>query len=294
VLAAAEAVPGNDRAQTLEILELQAVLYGTWNKEAKARDAFRQLLTLNPEYKLSADHPPRVRTPFYEAKSWLTETNPLQVDTGAEVSATVKAVKVTVKRDVLRLVKKVRVLVDGAAPLELALTDGGVQAPVDAAKVTWRAELLGRADATLVVLGPFVHEAKADHPVAATTAVESSPPAATQSAGLSPLRTTGIIVGGVGVAGVAVGAIFGAMANGARTRLAQLSGSEPITSVTQREAFALEQQSRSQAVLANVLFAAGAGLAATGVVLFFLGGTSSSTAQLSIGPGGAVLAGVWP
>src|SRR4051812_13698710 len=70
---------GNDRETTLSIVELQGVVWGNLNKPAKARTAFITLLTLDPDRVLSGDYPPRVRTPFYEAKEAVTRSGPLKL-----------------------------------------------------------------------------------------------------------------------------------------------------------------------------------------------------------------------
>lgn len=306
-LAAAEAVPGNDRQQVLEILELQAVVYGTMNKEAKARDAFRELITLNPDFQLSGDHPPRVRTPFYEAKEWVAQNTPLLLEHGSATEAGVTSLVLTVKKDTLRLVKRARfVLTDGPEPRarEVTVENGVAKTTLDLPKVGWSVQVLGAKDATIFELGPFAHESKA---AVAAVAPAPPPPAVTPAAEpavssaappSSPLRPIGYAVGGAGVVAVGVGVVFGVLANGARSRVtgATQDGQGLVTGVTQRETAALEQQARTQATLANVLFGVGGALAAAGVVLFFVGAPAPSSPPVSVllSPTGLTLAGVFP
>lgn len=303
-LAAAEAQPGNDRAQVLEILELQAVTYGTMNKEAKARDAFRELLTLNPAFKLPPEHPPRVRTPFYEAKEWVAQNTPLELAQASATEAGVTSLTLTVKKDTLRLVKKARfVLAEGPEPRtrETAIESGLAKTTLDATKVVWSVQALGARDAVLVELGPFTHAAKPE-PVAASTMpakpVEEAPPAAVATGpSPSPLRPIGYGLFGAGVVAAGVGVVFGVMANGARARVTGAAANEQglVTGVTQREAVALEQQARSQALLANVLFGVGGALAAAGVVFFFVGAPAAPPpVALVISPGGLAVTGAFP
>jgi Flp pilus assembly protein TadD len=68
LLDAALEVEGNEREALLEIYELKGVAWATLGKLDKARDAFRTLVVLDPGHALSGAHPPRVKTPFYEAK----------------------------------------------------------------------------------------------------------------------------------------------------------------------------------------------------------------------------------
>ncbi|MBL8920124.1 MAG: hypothetical protein JNJ54_14760 [Myxococcaceae bacterium] len=303
-LAAAESQAGNDRAQVLEILELQAVVYGTMNKEAKARDAFRELLTLNPGFKLPPEHPPRVRTPFYEAKEWVAQNEPLKLEQTATTEAGVTTLTLSVKKDLLRLVKKARfVLTDGPAPQvrEAALEAGLAKTTVEAPKLGWTIQVLGARDAIVIELGPFTHEVPTGAPVSVeqtrAEGNEGVSTAASAPASPSPLRPVGYALFGAGVVAAGVGVVFGVLANGARARVtgATQDGQGLITSLTQRQAQTLEQQARSQAVLANVLFGVGGALAAAGVVLFFVGApTSEAPVSLTIAPGGVVVTGAFP
>lgn len=308
-LAAAEAVPGNERAQVLELLELQAIVFGTMNKEPKARDAFRQLLTLNPEFKLSGDLPPRVRTPFYEAKDWVAENAPLQLEPGATTGPKVTALSVLVKKDTLRLVKKARfVLTEGPAPLtrEVAIEAGAAKVALEAAKVAWRVELLGKRDEVLLELGPFTHEGtEKPAPVAAADAAQVKPvetPAVTTPANQPQstagwLRPAGYAAAGAGVVAIGVGVAFGLLSSGTRARVTGAMSNEAgvITGLTQRDAAAAEAQARQQATIANVLFGVGGSLVAAGVVLFFVG-APAAPARVSIGfsPTSLVVSGVFP
>jgi tetratricopeptide (TPR) repeat protein len=73
----AKEVEGNDRSTLVRIFELQGVISGQLRRSAAAENAFRQLLTLDPEHRLSSDYAPRVMTPFFEAKRKVTESGPL-------------------------------------------------------------------------------------------------------------------------------------------------------------------------------------------------------------------------
>lgn len=308
-LAAAEATPGNDRAQVLELLELQGIVFGTMNKEPKARDAFRALLTLNPEFKLSGDHPPRVRTPFYEAKDWVAENAPLQLEPGATTGLKVTSLNVLVKKDTLRLVKKARfVLTEGPEPLsrEVPIDAGAAKAPLEATKVVWRVELLGKRDEVLLELGPFTHEGtdKTPTPVATlqTTSVEptvvtAEPKTSAPKATGSWLRPASYAVGGAGVVAIGLGVAFGVLSSGARARVTGAVTNEAglVTGISQREAAAAEAQARSQATIANVMFGVGGALVVAGAVLFFVG-APASPAQVSVGvsPTGVAISGVFP
>lgn len=290
-LAAAEAIPGNSRQTVLQILELQAVVYGTMNKEAKARDACRALLLLQPGFVMPKDQPPRVRTPYFEAKEW-AEANPLVLapsTSGCEQAACTPVVQVT--KDMLRLIKKVRfVLLEGPEPKtrEVVPEGGSARVALAASHVQWRAELLGKADAVLLELGPFTAGQPAEKPVATST--ETSVTTTTTSAASGPpWRPIGYGVAGGGVLAAGLGVLFGVLSSQARGRItgAMVDGAGLTTSITQRDAAEAERVARSQATIANALFVTGGVLVAAGVVFFIVGAPASpESVSLSVGPSG--------
>jgi len=301
-LAAAEAVAGNDRTQVLEILELQGIVYGTMNKDAKARDAFRELLALNPDYKLGGDHPPRVRTPFYEAKGWVVENTPLQLDPGATATTSVTELSVQLKRDVLRLAKGVRFMVTGTAPGDIVpFVDGAARLPVDAATVEWRAELIGPKESVLLTLGPFTHRGTdAPDPLSQKpqpSPTPGEPTAVTATATSGWMRPVGYVALGVGAATLLAGGVFGVLSSDDRAKVknAPVNAAGVIEGFTQRTAAELEATSIRNAIIANVCFVAGSVFVASGAVLFFVGAPASTTqVSLSVTPWGAVVNGVFP
>ena len=231
---------------------------------------------LEPSSILPKDQPPRVRTPFFEAKDWAA-SNPLEIETttpGREQSRCTPTVRVA--EDVLRLIEKVRfVVTEGAEPTtkEVAVETSTAQLSLGAWG-TWRAELLRNADAVLLEVGPFsVGSRPAPDPVAErapSTMVSARPTASI------PLRTVGFITSGAGVVAVGIGLAFGLASTQARARItfATTNDAGLTTSLTQREATILESQARSQATLANVLFVGGGVLAAAGAVLIVVGSLS--------------------
>lgn len=295
VLDAAERVEGNTRAEWLEILALQGIAYGTLGKNAKAHDAFRELLLLEPDYKLPADQPPRVRTPFYEAKEWAKENGPFTVTPAAQVKdGEVASLSVTTSKDVLRLARAVRfhLRVGGAERTEdAALKTGRAEVPVGAAEVAWWYEVLGQHAQVLVEGG----SAQAPRQESASGAVAGAAGEVKRGGpgGGGWMRPTGWGLLGAGVVAGGVGVVFGLMANGARSTVlnAEKNASGLVTGLTQREAAALEQQAQTNAVIANVLFGVGGALAATGLVFVLLGGDGGApgdgpAVSLAPGPGG--------
>lgn len=300
-LDAAERADDNDRTAVTEILLLQGIAFGTLGKDAKTRDAFRKLLVLAPETKLPNDLPPRVRTPFFEAKDWASTNGPITATPGAEVAdGVVKQINVTVGKDMLRLVKAARFHVSGSGPdlvVDVAVTAGRAETAVmGRARVTWFVELLNERKGVLlktdarddgkpaeVAVKPTVVEAPAQ-PVAVVTErpVEGG-----------WRRPVGfVLIGGAAVA-VAVGAVMGVQSAGARAKVtgATKDASGRVVNLSQKDAAALESSANTQATVANVLFGAGAGLAAAGVVLVVLGPSSAPTLAMQPAPGGVVFTG---
>ncbi len=292
VLDAADRAEGNDRETYLEILLLQGITFGTLGKDAKTRDSFRKLLVLAPEATLPRDLPPRVRTPFFEAKEWAASNGPLTLEGSSErEDGVVKRVSVTLGKDVLRLAKTARFHLTtdaGAQVVEVAVAGGGAQAPVGRARVTWFAEVLSERKAVLVATAPKTE----GPPVLAPASVAD----ATASAAPAPgawRRPAGFAVLGGGVIAAGVGVVFGLQSAAARAKVtnATRDAAGRVVSLTQQEAATLESSAQRQALAANVLFGVGGGLAAAGVVLVVMGPSSAPVVTMAPAPGGVVLSG---
>ncbi len=298
-LEVAEKREGNDRETMQEIFTLQAISYGLLGKEAKTRDAFRRLLMIAPSVTLSTDLPPRVRTPFFEAKDWVSTNGPLTAVPGVELGdGLVRSVKVTVEKDVLRLARAVRFhfkVNSVEQTLEVPLSAGKAQTPVGKSTATWWAEVLNERR------GVLIDVASAEKPREEWTGVApsavSTAPVNVEAAPFAERngwrRPTGIALAGAGAVGAIVGVVFGAQASSARASVTNAPRDElgRVTTLTQREAAALESTARSQATVANVLFGVGGALAAGGVVLIILGPSSEPVVALSPTPGGVLVTG---
>ena len=295
-LDAAEKAEGNDRATLEEIYTLQGIAYGTLGKEAKTRDSFRKLLLIAPEATLPADLPPRVRTPFFEAKDW-AGTNALVATPGADLGdGQVRSVRVVVEKDVLRLARSVRFhfKVNGVdQPVEVPLRAGKAQVTVGKPAATWWAEVLNEREGVLIELGTAEQPREEWTGVAPTSAVPQVETEGAVTGGWR--RPVGIAVLSAGVVAAGVGVVMGVQANTARSKVNTAIRDEQgrVTSLTQRDAQAVEVNARSQATVANVLFGVGGGLAAAGVVLIILGPSSETTLALSPAPGGLLVSGTF-
>ena len=162
------------------------------------------------------------------------------------------------------------------------------------ARAKWWLELLGARDAVLARLGePVVVN---DTPLKETPKiepVEPPPPVVSIVAAPSPpnwRRPTGIALIGGGVVAAGVGVVLGVQSQAAlnKVRVALKDGGV-ITSMTQREAAALDGESRSKALVGNVLMAAGAAVAAAGLVLTLTAGEAQVV--VAPGPAGATISG---
>lgn len=311
-LDAARTRSGNDRATVLQILELQAVVASTLGQTARARDFFRALVSIAPDHQLGRDHAPRVRTPFFEAKSWISRRGALQLQADQPPPlGPISTVGARVVADPVKLAREIRfhLRADGGPwRTELVPLAGGRAAiPVTAHHLEWWAELLGEARSVLAQQGsegqPVVWEAPGPvapqpppppEPLAARPAppgpgapgAARAPPAEVPAAALeaSPVAAPvgwGLIALGGLSAGVA--GYFGWRSSDARARIAGAEvGADGITrGLTQREAFALDARARQDAVVANVLFGLGAAAGAGGFVVLVFG----RPVGVNVGPG---------
>jgi hypothetical protein len=296
-LDAADKVEGNPREAVVEILLLQGITFGTLGKDAKTRDSFRKLLMLAPDTKLPADLPPRVRTPFFEAKEWASTNGPLSLSAKATLGATeVDSVEVQVERDVLRQAKVARFHFEVGGEdetVDAPLLQGKASAPVKKASVTWWVQVLSERKGVLLETSKKEERVA---PVAATTKpveVKRAEDDAAPTGGWR--RPVGVALLGVGAAAAGVGAVFGVMSTGTAAKVSGATRDEMglVTGVTQRQAAALEAESRLQATLANALFIGGGALAAGGLVLVILGPSREPTVALSPSPGGVLVHGAF-
>jgi hypothetical protein len=295
-LDAADKSEGNDRATVLEIWLLQGIAFGTASKEAKTRDSFRKLLMLAPESTLPPDLPPRVKTPFFEAKEWAGTNGPTTaVATADFTGGVVKVVRVSMQKDLLRLGRTARFHINtgaGEQTVDVPFTQYKAEAPVDKPHVLWWAEVLSDRKAVLFTLGSAAAPREdGEAVVASTEPIPSVQKEAPVSGGWR--RPTGFVLLGAGAVAAGVGAILGAQSSAARNRItnAERDAEGRVTSITQAEAGPLEASANTQATVANVLFGVGGALGAAGLVLVIIGPSHEPTVALSPAPSGLVVHG---
>jgi hypothetical protein len=135
---------------------------------------------------------------------------------------------------------------------------------------------------------PATHEA---------TATRAGPPETEPrpaGGGMETQRVVGLLAAGVGVAGVAVGSVFGLMGFSEKNKqLAECSPQSPCTSQTQPLAASDRSTGLTDATISTATFIAGGALLAVGGLLFLTGANSVEPAKStglvvtpSMGPGG--------
>ncbi len=330
-LEAASKVQGNGREVVTRIYELQGIVHGQLGQATKAREAFQALLSLDPKRELNGKHNTKVVAAFSAAKEWANANSPLKFEAAKaalDEKGKVMQLAAKVKSDSMRLTRKVRFHLR-ADEAKWQVQDSELQgtyaaANTDAMGVEWWAELLGENDRVLMLVGseaapqregkvkdkpaPVVvgDAPKRDEAPPPESKVEPTQPpqdkraeqivdeAPASSSGA--LRPLGYVLMGVGLAGVGVGTAFGVQSSAARSRIvnATKDSQDRVTGLTQREAFLLEPQAKSQALIANVLFGVGGGVALLGGIFWLVGG-SSPDASVAVSPtlGGVVVSGTY-
>ncbi|MBK7864581.1 MAG: hypothetical protein IPJ65_39465 [Archangiaceae bacterium] len=252
---------GNKREVMLRLFELQGVVFAQLAQEAKARAAFRQLLSLDPQRELNGKYTGRVMKIFQEAQAWSQENGGLELLAEAaalDAKGKVQQIAVKVKNDALKLGRKVRFTVrpqDG----KWGELDGELQGPyasvgTEADGVEWFAELLGERDAVLAQVGspkspvregsmkekaPVVREVPAPlaekpdraptleprpDPVHEPEVVPRSEPAASGNEGLRAVGYSALVLGMASlVAGTVMGGVWRATKSDVDGRLSRAS-----------------------------------------------------------------------
>jgi len=288
-LAKARATPGNDRAALLDILWMQGLVAATLNRKDEARSAFRELLALEPDFKVQGDQPPKVMTPFYEAKNWAVTNGRLSLELDAP---TAHAVSARVEHDPLSLARAVRFWVrepGGPWKQQRVAAPFALTFPGDGPHEVW-AELLGENDASLVSaqseerplrIGVSATPARVEAaPVPVEPQPAVPPPAppleAAQPAprSVSAAQWAGVVAAAIAAGAGGVGAVFGVMSRQGAQQLMDLQMSHmgsAVTELSQADAFALQDRFHQQASAANGLFITAAVCAVVAVVLVIVG-----------------------
>lgn len=289
LLDAVEKTRGLSHQSFVELLRLKGIAWGTLEKDAMIRDAFRKLLMFAPDTPAPQNAPPRVRTPFFEAKDWASRHGPttLQLSSRADDAGLI-TLEVAVQRDVYRAARRVRLRLEGREPVELPLEHGAARLETGLRALRWSALVLGERDEVLLQ-SELRTEGEAPPAQAPTAPVAAVQPAPARGAGHWQRPLGGVLLG-VGAAALVTGGILGVLSSSGRARLTP-DASGVVTQVSQRDAPGLAGQVQLQAMLANAFFIAGGALAAAGVLFVVLGPADAPGLALSPTPGGLVVHG---
>jgi hypothetical protein len=188
-----------------------------------------------------------------------------------------------------------------------------------AVKVTMDGKpLVDRLDGTAVVVDPgehkFVFETAGQRPVEksfvvregergrhervgfgtpathadATSATAPSSVAGKMTTSGGSQRTIGLVTAGVGVAALATGAVFGLLANSAKSDYENHCGGSigaPDPNFCDGTGIAGHDDATKKATLSTIFFVGGGAAAAAGLILFFTGSKEGGSTQVGIGPG---------
>lgn len=320
VLARARRTSALDRESLLRIVELQGIVAGQQRQSAVALSAFTTLLTLDPERRLDKAYAPRVMTPFLEAGQVVKDQGALQaIPVQPVVEAHETKLGVAVPVDALELVEKVRFHVrqaTGWERREAGLVEGSATVVVGNGVRAWWAEVLGRDEAQLLLVGssaaPLEVEPLANAPSPDPAALPQQPPqpqvalpgpqamtappvAEPTDSGSTARTASYFVLGGALVAG-AVGGTLGALsaAEFSNLRSPTRNGSGVITELTQVEATQRAQVAARQGLMANVLLVGAGAAAVTGVIMFIVGGARPKPIAIAVTPVGLQVVGAFP
>jgi hypothetical protein len=190
---------------------------------------------------------------------------------------------------------------------EDALGEGGlgVAIPIDAGShnitasakgfKTWTTTItLKEAESRELVIPALEPEPVAPEPVAVVAPPPRAPepvapPKPIAPTGLGAQRTAAIVAGGVGVAGVVVGSIFGLQSMSKHNQAATYCNGSECTD----QGINFQTEAQTAGTLSTVFFVVGGVGVATAAVLWFTGKPSGGSTQLSFGLGSAAIRGSW-
>lgn len=163
----------------------------------------------------------------------------------------------------------------------------GVAIPVDPGEHVIEASAPGKQKFSQTIeVGANADSKAVEIPTLAAGTGDVTPPgdegAAAKSDGSSQ-RTIGLIVGGVGLVGVAVGAVFGLQASSKWDDAKSKCDDYPYGCSS--EGVSLADDASSAATISTIGFIAGGVLVAGGATLFLTAGSSDDKVSLGIGPG---------
>jgi hypothetical protein len=288
------------RETLVGLYEVLGTAHATLDRPGRARDAFVKLLVIAPEHHLSKNQPPRIRTPYFEARTEAARLGALAIvsEPATRVDRRVTELSVRVQDNPLFPARAVRFSVqEDGAPVRVErvpVTPAKTAAlKVDGKAIKWSAELLGERGIVLEVLEreeqplPELIAAVEAPPQPAPPPPTLPAPTAEAAQPTAWVRPFGIVVGAVGLAALGTGAAFGFLSADARSKVDHAaSDAGVVTGLTQKQAAALDHQARTDALVADILFVAGGVLVGTGLGLLVFGPKAPPPVTFVVGPVG--------
>lgn len=165
-------------------------------------------------------------------------------------------------------------------------------------RATWETKVLLKGGGTIIAVNvPELGLPGAAAPATNTPSTPAAIPVAdsatadgTHGAGLRGQRLLGVIAGGVGVVGVAVGTVFGLSSKSKHDdALAHCDG----PACRDQDGLDLKSQARSAGTISTVAFVVGAAGLGAGAVLWFTAKPAAASPQVGLGLGGIVARASW-
>jgi hypothetical protein len=193
-------------------------------------------------------------------------------------------------------------------PIPIDPGDHAIEASAPAKKTWSKTTKIGAAAEQAHVVVPSLLDEPG--PSSASASVASTPAAAKASAAPPPApstpppaqsdgstqRTLGLVIGGVGIVGVAVGSVFGILAMGSESSSKNLCPTDACASAA---AVQDDANARTQATVSTVAMIAGGAVLVTGAVIFFTAPKGKAVTGLRLMPAvgagefGLRLGGAW-
>jgi len=263
-VAQARLQPDLTRADLLQALWLQGLCATSMGNPDDARAPWRELAFLDPEFSPTGDLPPKLLTPWYEARGWAASQKKL----GFAAKVENGAVQISVQADPLRVVNGARVHVLKGASEDVVKAGTLPQpVPISGATAYW-VELIGARGEVLAQLG----SAAAPRSINGAAKIDAPPEEHHTPTERGPRLIPGLLGGGA--IALALGAMgFGVASSNAKNTYdhAPRLNDGTLYTISQRQAATLRSQHDSYAITANVLFGVAAAAAIAAVLYFVLG-----------------------
>jgi hypothetical protein len=268
------------RDQVLQFYELSGIVAASMGDAKAARESFRRLLLLAPDFALKGRLAPRVTTPFAEARAAAREEPPFTIKVERTRVEGSLVTGLTVQRTgPIGWMKDVALRVDEeGVSREIIVGAAAGQVTVRGARVTATATARDARGWVLIATEPVTFETPRASPAVEKPIALTAPPSPPltvadvepEAPRYRPLAIGFGIAGGLALAGgIAAGVAMRGAENQARSATTDSNG--VVTTLTRVQALALDEQAHQWATVANIGFVAAGVLVAAGVTTWILG-----------------------